>query len=231
MGNNILIVESKNDKFFLNAIIDYLNFDIDITEPILIEESDYLSMDGLDPTKLEKALKDLKADIQKGEINNIGIVIDLDDQSEENRVAFVNNCLQAVFPDCQTLLKVNEFINLNFEDFDVQLACHFINVNGTGELETVLRSVKSKVSVFADCLDSWKDCLQGQGKTISLKEFNKFWVSMYLRFDTCDDNEKRQAERKCSMKGFEYVMKEKQDIWDFENPVLDELKQFLKLFC
>lgn len=203
MGNNILVVESKNDKFFLNAIIDYLNFDIDITEPILIEESDYLSMDGLD----------------------------LDDQSEENRVAFVNNCLQAVFPVCQPLLKVNEFINLNFEDFDVQLACHFINVNGTGELETVLRSVKSKVSVFADCLDSWKDCLQGQGKTISLKEFNKFWVSLYLRFDTCDDNEKRQAERKCSMKGFEYVMKEKQDIWDFENPVLDELKQFLKLFC
>ena len=66
MGNNILVVESKNDKFFLNAIIDYLNFDIDITEPILIEESDYLSMDGLDPTKLEKTLKDLKADIQKG---------------------------------------------------------------------------------------------------------------------------------------------------------------------
>lgn len=149
MGNNILVVESKNDKFFLNAIIDYLNFDIDITEPILIEESDYLSMDGLDPTKLEKALKDLKADIQKGEINNIGIVIDLDDQSEENRVAFVNNCLQAVFPVCQTLLKVNEFINLNFEDFDVQLACHFINVNGTGELETVLRSLAGERSFLS----------------------------------------------------------------------------------
>jgi hypothetical protein len=32
------------------------------------------------------------------------------------------------------------------------------------------------------------------------------------------------------MSGFDYVMKNKQHIWNFEHTALDELKEFLKLF-
>jgi len=54
---------------------------------------------------------------------------------------------------------------------------------------------------------------------------------MYIRFDTCSKSEKKQAERKCSMKGFDYIMTNKPAIWDFEHPALNDLKDFLRLFC
>ena len=100
-----------------------------------------------------------------------------------------------------------------------------MNVSGSGELETVLKAIKSKDSTYADCLESWRDCLKGKGKPdLSQKEFDKFWVNNYLRFDTCLASEKSQAGTKCN-----YEAGIKKDIWDFENQILDDLKEFLKL--
>lgn len=228
MSNNILIVENKNDQFFLQAIIRYLNFKIEVAPPIIISEDDYRAMNGLNPTKLKNALKDLKADIQKGEIERVGIIIDIDDQLEIDRINFVNECIQEVFPESQSLEEVKQFININFDGFNIQLACYFTNFNGQGELETVLKMIKSQNSDYADCLETWKDCLNNHDKSITVKEFNKFWVSIYLRYDTCSKKEKKQAERKCS---FESAMSEKAWIWDFEHPTLNDLKEFLQMFC
>jgi hypothetical protein len=174
VSNNILIVESKNDQFFLQAIIRYLNFKIEVAPPIIISEDDYRAMNGLNPTKLKNALKDLKADIQKGEIERVGIIIDIDDQVKIDRINFVNECIQEVFPESQSLEEVKEFININFDGFNIQLACYFTNFNGQGELETVLKMIKSQNSDYADCLETWKDCLNNHDKSITVKEFNKF---------------------------------------------------------
>ena len=227
MSSNILIVESKNDQYFLQAIIRYLNFNIEVAPAIMISEDDYKSMEGLSPKELKKALDDLKADIQKGKVERIGIVIDIDDKQEIERINFVNDCIQAVFPRTQLLTKINNFVDINFDSFNFQLACYFTNVNGEGELETVLKTIKKENSIYADCLESWKDCLESHGKKIKIKDFNKFWVSMYLRFDTCSNKEKKQAEKKCS---FEYAMSNKSEIWDFEHPILNDLKAFLQMF-
>ncbi|MEH1782698.1 MAG: DUF3226 domain-containing protein [Nostoc sp.] len=231
MSSNILIVESKNDKYFLQAIIRYLNLNIEVASPIIISEEDYRPMDGLNKTKLTNALKDLKADIQKGKIERVGIIIDIDNDRESDRINFINECVQQAFTEAPLLVKVKEFVNLTIDGLNIQLACYFTNLDGQGELETVLKNIKSQGSIHADCLESWKKCLQKNGKEISVKDFNKFWVDMYIRFDTCSKSEKKQAERKCSMKGFDYVMTNKTAIWDFEHPALNDLKDFLRLFC
>lgn len=231
MSRNILIVESKNDKYFFDAIIRYLNYDIEIETPILISDIDYRPLDGLDAKKLEKALKDLKADIQKGEIEKVGIIIDIDNNSKEARIAFINNCIQRIFPDAPLINNTNEFISLSFDELNIQLACYFTNVDGQGELETLLREIKNSDSAFADCLESWQDCLQRQGQEITTKEFDKFWVNMYIRFDTCSREEKFRAGEKCSMSKFDYIMKEKAAIWNLDHPLLDDLKQFFQMFC
>lgn len=61
-------------------------------------------------------------------------------------------------------------------------------------------------------------------ENIKDKDFDKFWVNNYIRFDTCSKKEQKQAEKNCTLeKSFE------KDVWDFDNKILDDLKNFLKL--
>jgi len=230
VGKNILIVEGKNDKHFFQAIIRKLNLDLEITAPILISDQDYREMDGLSEQKLKQVFRNLEASIQKGEIEKVGVIIDIDSEQEKDRIKFVSDCIKDIFPDSESLNKVNDFINLNVGDLNVQLACYFTNIDDQGELETVLKAIKQKESIHADCLESWKNCLVSKGKTIKDKDFDKFWVSIYVRFDTCSNQDKKQAARKCSMGAFEYVMENKAEIWDLEHPALESLNQFFGLF-
>lgn len=116
------------------------------------------------------------------------------------------------------------------EEIALQLACHLIHLEGKGELETLLKAIKTKPSPYADCLAEWRRCLEEKGKTVTDKEFGKYWVNNYIRFDTCTKKERKQAGRKCSMRNFAYVMENKADIWDFNHPALAEFKAFLALF-
>ncbi len=226
---NLFIVESKNDKIFIEALIEQLNYDIEVDSPICID--DYECLEGLSESKIVTALKSLQVDIQKKDIQKVGIVIDIDDFLEDERLQWVEKCVKRVFSSDSSLLKTGDFIDICTASGEkVKLSCYFTNVDGEGELETVLKIIKSKDSTFGDCLKSWEECCQSKSKSITKKEFDKFWVSMYLRFDTCSKSDRKQAERKCSMKSFDYIMEHKKDIWDLNHPVLDKMKEFLKIF-
>ncbi|MEG4350756.1 hypothetical protein QUA74_13515 [Microcoleus sp. LAD1_D3] len=227
--SNIVIVESKNDAIFMQAMVEKLNCDLQVEKPIYID--DYERLEGLSETKLITTLKALEADLQKRDIEKIGIIIDIDNYSEAERLEFVNECIQQVF-ESETLSSTKQFIKICGDNgTKAKLACYFTNVGGKGELETLLKTIKARESPHADCLNSWKTCIKSQGKDISDKDLNKFWVSIYLRYDTCSDKEQQQAGRKCTMSRFDYVMEHKKDIWDWDNPALDDLKEFFKLFC
>ena len=227
--SNIVIVESKNDAIFMKAMVEKLNCDIQVEKPIHIH--DYESLEGLSEKQLINTLKDLEADLQKREIEKIGIIIDIDHHSESERLQWVNKCIQEVF-ESETLLSTKQFIDICGDNgTSAKLACYFTNVEGKGELETLLKAIKARDSPYADCLDSWKTCIENLGNKINQKDFDKFWISNYIRYDTCSIQEQKQAGRKCSMSGFDYVMEHKKDIWDWDNPILDDLKEFFKLFC
>ncbi len=87
--SNILIVESKNDKIFIEALIDYLNADLTVDSPIQID--DYDCLEGLNPGKVINSLKSLQAEAQKKDISKVGLMIDLDQFSEAERLAWVND--------------------------------------------------------------------------------------------------------------------------------------------
>lgn len=226
MGRNILIVESNNDKYFLQSVIKHLNYDIEVAAPIFLDE-DYRAMAGSDSTKLTKALKDLKADIQKEDIERIGVIVDIDRHSESDRIKFINDCLIKVFPKAVPLDRVNQFIDLNFEDCQIQLACYFTNVNGQGELETVLKLIKSQDSTHADCLERWRECLTSNSKEITGKNFDKLWIANYIRYDTSTKEDKKHADKQLTLN---YALEHKSFIWNLDHPILDELKVFFRLF-
>jgi uncharacterized protein YqgV (UPF0045/DUF77 family) len=188
--SNIVIVESKNDKIFMQAMVEKLNCDIQVDPPIYID--DYKSLEGLSETELIKALKNLIRKIDRKDIEKIGIIIDIDNCSEQERLKFVDRCIKQVF-QAETLSSTKQFIDICTDNgTNAKLACYFTNVGGKGELETLLKAIKARESPHADCLNSWKTCIESQGQQIDQKGFDKFWVSIYLRYDTCSNKEQNK---------------------------------------
>lgn len=222
VSNNILIVESVNDKYFAEAVKEHISgVDLDVDTPVCGID-DYECLSGFSKKKLESKLHELAIKIEKQGIERVGILLDADDEGIESKICLINEALKNIN---STVLIMNPNEWYQCETLDVAISCHILNLDGKGELETLLRHVKSKDSVYADCLSAWEKCLEEKGKKISIKEFDKFWVSLYQRFDCCSRKEKKQAFRKCS---FEVSMKK--DIWDFSHPSLNQFRSFLQMF-
>ena len=232
---NKLIVESKNDTAFVKALVKHINANAEVEEISIIEEFEDLGV-GLSEQRLTDKISDVLDEVRKKDIQKVGILLDLDKETVENRIALVNKCLKKALLDkgfeknTEGVLLINSFSKIKIDDVtDVEFACYFTNVDGEGELETVLKKIKNQNSDYADCLESWRDCLNEKGKSVKNKEFDKFWISNYIRFDTCSNTDKGQAERKCSMQNFDYVLENK-PIFNLDNALLSDLKSFLKLF-
>lgn len=209
---NIILVEGKDDKSFIEYLIQSVEvkpFSVDVLE-------------GLSKDALTKRLDSLKTGFLKTPFGKLGIIIDQDSFTIEERFAFINECLQENF---NMQLSDNQvFANLEIDGIPLQIACYFVNVDGKGELESLLTRIKTIDSPYADCLQQWQSCLS---EKVSQKEFNKLWVHYYLKYDNATHQERQQAGTYCTL---EYSLKHKIHIWDFDSPVLDELKGFLALF-
>jgi len=222
VSNNLLIVESENDKLFIERLkqeITTADFDIDTPACTI---SDYECLGGLSLTALKKKLIEIKFDIAKKGLDKIGILLDADNKGIEARVKLVDDAVKSIDQEL-TVSASNTWYRS--AALDVQISCHVLNVNGSGELETLLKSIKSKDSGHADCLTAWKNCLLTNGKAISDKDFDKFWLSVYLRYDGCTDAEQKQAGRKCNLEA-----SLKKDLWDFSHACLDDLTRYLRTF-
>ncbi|ETR67173.1 MAG: hypothetical protein OMM_11876, partial [Candidatus Magnetoglobus multicellularis str. Araruama] len=99
----------------------------------------------------------------------------------------------------------SQFINISARHgantYVFKMSCFLVNVQEKGELETLLKTIKTKPSAYADCLYIWKECVKNHfnsetenknDKIISDKDFDKFWLNNYIRFDTCTSYEKNR---------------------------------------
>ena len=106
--NSLVIVESDNDKFFIEKLRDVLGLsNIKVDEPIC-NIHDYECLNGLSETKLKQILKEIKFD----RYQKIGIIIDADNEGIEKRIDLINSCIQTLeeVPENFTITKINEFI-------------------------------------------------------------------------------------------------------------------------
>lgn len=224
MSKNVLIVESHNDKYFIERLLNHLNiYPVPEVDSPICSINDYECLEGLSKTKLIQKLNEIFIKIEKDGINKIGILIDADQVGIEDRFSMANQAIaeagfNAVLP------AVSQWINCN--EYDVDLSCYVQNLNGHGELETVLKAIASKDTTYADCLNTWRACLSESNKSISDKDFDKFWISIYQRYDHCSKQEQNQAARKCCLEA-----SLNKDIWNFDHPCLDGLKDYLRSFA
>jgi sugar phosphate isomerase/epimerase len=213
---NKLIVEGSGDKVFVNKLIEILNIEnLEISEPLCtIDEC--ICLDGLG--NLEKKLKDIKLD----GLDKLGILIDADEVGIQTRISEINKILKKLNIDI-VFENINEL--KKDEKKDIEIACHILNIKDKGSLDNILKTIAKNSSPYADCLESWKKCLEEKEEKVSDPIFTKFWVNNYLRFDTCTKEEQKQISEKCN---FEKALEK--DVWNFEHQALDSLKDFLKLF-
>lgn len=232
-AENVLIVESKNDKFFIETVIAHINKpNLQVAESFLCcAVDDYECMEGLDKEKIKSAIGYLKPKAARGYLKRVGIVIDHDHDTVEARLKFINEALSECFdglknPKLTTTsdFKTFKFLNAGRES-TIEIACFLNGINQKGELETVLKSIASQTADYADCLNQWRACLVSKKKEFKQKDFDKLWINFYSRYDTCEKEEAQQAHSKCN---FEAALKKA--IWDFDSPHLDPLKAFLQLF-
>jgi len=259
VSKNILIVESENDKYFIEALLKHLRFlsklkklkwftnkihlnlldhqlneflkdsinqsNIEIENPICSID-DYECLDGLSDKKLKTKLEELEDIIFKDEdIAKIGIILDADSVGVEARVEQVNRVLKDIFKLESDLDNINKFVK--DKESKVEFGCYITNIDGKGELETLLRELTYKDATFANCLESWQECLERNKKSIKQKEFDKFWIQIYQRYDCCSNKERKRAGEKCNNR-----ISFKKNIYNFNKDIkeLKSLKSFLRLF-
>ena len=131
--------------------------------------------------------------------------------------------------------KPNEFGSLIFdsgtpEEIEVKVACFFVGLNGNGEIEDLLKAIKSQSSPLADCIhENLPHCLEVHGITdVNDKELVKLWLNNYQRYDSLAKKERTASNTKWES----VMMKRGTKLFDFskdEVPELHALKVFLRM--
>lgn len=230
---NNLIVESKVDQAFIEALLRHYQNDVVVIDAPICHIDDFECMSGLNDGKLRDALSNLKNQMVKKDIQKVGIIIDNDDRAQE-RLEHINKAVRAVFHMSKEFTVAGEFLNVSTsidnEIVNLQLGCFLMGIDNSGELETVLREIAKAPAPYADCLKEWENCVRPSlnKDPFTPKEFRKLWIHTYVRYDTCDDPQ--QAGKKCSFSEQGCVHVLNKDIWDFDSAVLADLKAFLNHF-
>ncbi|AEM21798.1 hypothetical protein Bint_1177 [Brachyspira intermedia PWS/A] len=82
--NNLIIVESKNDKSFIERLIEYYNC-VNINVQCICE---FECLEGIN--NLDKKLEEIRLD----KYDRIGIIVDADKEGIDKRIEFINKALK-----------------------------------------------------------------------------------------------------------------------------------------
>lgn len=236
-----LIVESINDQYFVEALLEDLN--AQETRVRYVVDDFAHSPDGKDVAVLGNILTGLDGSGAK-----IGIIKDLDRNTISQRLGFIQEVIEKSLQEngfnsdnVPTIEEQGRFYSYQISDYlTVEFACYFTNINERGELEDVLKAIATQDTTFADCLeDGWKACFEAKGKQlvesgqpggdITSKELIKLWVDFYKRYDTL-----KRGNRDSDTTSWKEIWtgpdKRGSHIFNLRHPALNDLRAFLRLF-
>lgn len=237
MAKTLIIVEDDSDKYTFEAIIRHINLQDNLSvihTPDIEWKSIADENNPSRPNALIKGLKSLLNDISKEKYDKIGIIRDMDTNTKENRLLLVNNALREAYSDvAQELTDVNRLFPFSFlqnstgNSLIVHFACHFVHLNNKGEIEDILKAIKTQPSPLADCVDEHLPaCLGINEDELREKDLVKLWFNHYQRYDTLS-----KEQRKSPFTTIKHIMEQRTHLFNFDKdvPELNELKQFLRM--
>jgi hypothetical protein len=243
MKKKYLIVESSNDEAVFKALVKHINqtdkIEVGNADLEQIEFEIKSANEEQDSKALKEALKSIIPKIIKGHYDKIGIIWDMDEFQQDKkypqtndriqyRISQMNNAIQSAIKELplysvvfeNAITTTNQFVNLIVQEVKATIGCYFVHYQGKGELEDLLKVIKSKPSPIADCVDNkLPECLKLHNeKALRSKDLVKLWVNNYQRYDTLpksDRNDKNTT--------WEGMMK--RNIFDFSKDEVVELKE------
>lgn len=232
--NHKIIVESSNDQDIYTHILNHFCRSATDVEPF-VDELDWVELKGLERSKLIIKLKEIRSELIRATTTaKIGIVIDLDDSSIEERIEFLNNLCSEAFDLTIDIERESEFKLYEIPEYDIdfELAYCFSGLNGQGELEHLLKEIADiSIANHANCLESgWTTCLNQKGITVKDKDLRKLWIDFYKRYDCLNNKQKSNAGKYTQWKHF---LEKHPDKFDFSKDIqeLKNIKSFLAKFC
>jgi hypothetical protein len=242
MANSLIIVEDNNDQYTFEAIIRHFGLTDDLLvnpKPKIIDfQSIPKENNPNKPTALILELRALKNDFSNEKYDKVGIIRDMDNSSEAEMLLLINNALQEAYPvEYKEIKFCNIPVPFEFKQnstgnkLTIHFACHFVGVNSSGvrigEIEDILKAIKSKPSPLADCVDKHlPECFELLGeKGLRDKDLVKLWINHYQRYDTL-----AKKNRTYESTSWKNVMEIRSEIFDFKSdlPEFQELTGFLK---
>jgi hypothetical protein len=237
-----IIVEDESDKYTFEAIIRHIKLqnNLSVTATPNIEWKS-ISKEGYPANALIRGLRDLISDISNEKYDKIAIIRDMDMDSKEEMLAIVNHALAEAFSseaEIRVIEDVNTLVPFTFKQSGtenpivVYFSCYFVHVFNEkgvakGEIEDILKAIKTKPSPIADCIDEHlPHCLKvNNEKQLREKDLVKLWFNHYQRYDTLV-----KKDRKNPFTGIEFIMQNRTDIFDFDKDLreFNELKNFLR---
>lgn len=234
MYENILLVEGNSDVLFYETLLKYeLNKSTQDAHGCIIN-----SIGGSDSEILKKALISLITDLKSKPIKKIGIVLDLDNYTVEERFKSTQEAIKTVFGS-ENIESINaEYLSLKYNlnaSRTVEIFCYFINdYSQATNLEELLKSLVTTEPIAANCLSAWLDCCKANDRKIKNSDFQKFWRETYIRYDFCANKKlNKHAVENCTIeKSFHNMLlpDTQKHAWDFESPNLEKLRVFLRQF-
>ena len=238
MPGTLIIVEDENDKWTFEAIIRSVKVEGHLTV-IDTPEIDYTMItdeNTIKPTALINGLKSLRNDFSKLTYNKVAIIRDMDQSNDVERLNIINIALKEAYPEEEVKLsESNRFQSFFFlqnsteKKINILFACYFVGLteNGVkkGEIEDILKAIKTKPSPVADCVDkNLPICLKLKPEKLKDKDLVKLWVNNYVRYDTLE-----KKDRSAKLTKWENVMKDRLELFDFNNTEIADFKE-LKAF-
>lgn len=222
---NRIVVEGKNDKGFIEAYKQYLI-------GINIETQFDLSVlaNGLSEASIVAELNTLKNDLENETSLNIkiGFIVDIDDEASKgytNRFTILNNAILKVFNINPNFSNLLTSVIYSYEDLEIEFSFFLMkDSNGKGELIDVLKEIKIKDSVIADCVNN---CFK-QKDDHTDKEILDDWLHIFLKWDSCNFKQ-RGANKNFKLEEKETI-ENLHTIFHFGSVVLTDLKNYLSTF-
>jgi len=251
---NILIVESFNDKSFIELLLS----DLKLTKNTLTEIIEIIDLHKFpDPDnpanelrgkknigkRLNALSRDIRTRADYKDVSKVGVILDMDSDTPEQNLKLVNEAIEYAFKTKVNLTDESEEVTIEIpldrlNTFPIEVSCFFTkDQTGEGNLETLLYEIRRNPDIpvpYADCLALWRDCVSSSASPIQVAPgvFQKMWADNFLRAKAYELSSK---DRKRILNDFEdkkhrIIERLGKEIFDLSHPGLNSMKDYLSLF-